>query len=81
MQMSWDCTHITLEKSSLVTGIKDTGRTELNHRGTARLDSRDAHGSCGISIVQLPSFNVTTMLETYAIDPVIKKKMIGKHVR
>lgn len=60
-----------LEKSSLVTGIKDTGRTELSHRGTARLDSREAHGSCGTSIVQLPSFSITTMFETYTIGPVI----------
>lgn len=64
-------THMTLADSSLVTGIKDTGRNEFNHRGTARLDSRDAQGSWGTSIVQLPSFRVTTMLETYAIDPVI----------
>lgn len=60
--------HMTLAESSLVTGIKDTGRIELNHRGTARLDSRDAQGSCGTSIVQPPSFSVTTMVETYAID-------------
>ena len=67
-------TYITLEVSSLITGINDTGRTELNQRGAAKLDSRDAHGSCGTSIVQLPSFSVTTIFETYTIDLFILTK-------
>lgn len=60
-------THITLEESSLMTGIKDTGRTELNHRGTAKLDSRDPYDSWGISIVQSPCFSVITIFETYIV--------------
>ena len=67
-------THITLETSCLITGINDTGRTEFNQRGAAELDSRDGHGLCSTSIVQLPAFSFTTIFETYTIDLFILTK-------
>lgn len=67
-------THIKLALSSLVTRIKDTGRRELNQKGTARLNSGHAHGSHGTSIVQskLASSAAITMLDICTIKTVIQ---------
>ena len=59
--------YIMPKESLPMTGIKNTGRTELNHQGTAKLDLRNAYSSWGTSIVQPPCFSVITIFETYIV--------------